>query len=361
MDAVELARQIASSLHIQAVARGCDPWQPYAFAVAEAERRGLDVEATAPGAALLDGGRASFVPQDRLILHETLGSAFDQAFLVAHEIGHVELGDDPGEEPIRAIDPARPAEVSPVGEDRVVDYGRRQRREVQMDLFAREFLIPRSVARKLHLEDGLTASQIAERLGAPYDVIAQQLFDALLLPPVTPEPERERVERPLNPLQAAAARHRGPAYLLEAGPGTGKTQTLTSRVEGLLEEGVDPRRILLLTFSNKAAGEMAERIADKNKEAAAAMWIGTFHAFGLDLVRRFHTELGLPSDPRLMDRTEAAELLEREFPRLRLVHYRNLYDPTQIIADMLAAISRAKDEVVDPKRYAELGRVDGLG
>ncbi|MFX7784555.1 UvrD-helicase domain-containing protein, partial [Acinetobacter baumannii] len=88
--------------------------------------------------------------------------------------------------------------------------------------------------------------------------------------------------------QAAAAAHRGEAYLLEAGPGTGKTQTLIARVEGLLGEGVDPRRILLLTFSNKAAGEMAERIARKRPEAAAAMWIGTFHAFGLDIIRRFH-------------------------------------------------------------------------
>jgi superfamily I DNA/RNA helicase len=84
------------------------------------------------------------------------------------------------------------------------------------------------------------------------------------------------------------------------------------------------------------------------------MWIGTFHAFGLDIIRRFHYELGLPKDPRMMDRTEAVELLEAEFPRLGLNHYRNLYDPTQIITDMLAAISRAKDEVVDDARYAEL-------
>ena len=99
---------------------------------------------------------------------------------------------------------------------------------------------------------------------------------------------------------------------------------------------------------------MAERIGRKHKAAAAAMWIGTFHAFGLDIIRRFHIELGLPKDPRMMDRTEAVELLEAEFPRLGLNHYRNLYDPTQIIADMLAAISRAKDEVVNEARYAEL-------
>lgn len=354
MDSVELARQAAAELHAHLVASGADPWSPYAFAAAEARRRGIDVEPTAAGAAVLNGGRATFVAADKLIVHENTGSPFDQAFLVAHEIGHVELGDDPEADGAPEIDPSRAAEPSPVGVDRVVDYGRRQRREVQMDLFARELLLPRGVARKLHVDGGLTASAIAARLGAPFDVVAQQLFDALLLPIVPPATVESAVERPLNPLQAAAAVHRGEAYLLEAGPGTGKTQTLIARVEGLLEDGVDPRRILLLTFSNKAAAEMAVRIARKRPEAAAAMWIGTFHAFGLDIVRRFHTELGLPKDPRMMDRTEAVELLEQEFPRLRLAHYRNLYDPTQIIADMLAAISRAKDEVVDAPAYAAL-------
>src|SRR5262252_2352384 len=356
MDGVELARQIAARLHMEAVARGGDPWHPYAFAVAEAERRGLDVEPTSRGSALLDGGRAVFIGRDQLILHENSGTSFDQAFLVAHEIGHVELGDD-DRTPAREIDPTRAAEAAPVGLDRVVDYGRRQRREVQMDLFAREFLLPRMVARRLHLEEGMSASAIAARLGAPFEVVAQQLFDALLLPPIPLVHEAEPVERPLNAEQRAAADWRGGAYLLEAGPGTGKTQTLTARVEGLLGDGVDPRRILVLTFSNKAAGEMADRIAQKHKQAATAMWIGTFHAFGLDVIRRFHAELGLPQDPRLMDRTEAVDLLEAEFPGLGLTHYRNLYDPTQIIADMLATISRAKDEVVDEKRYAELAAI----
>ena len=354
MDSVELARQVAAELHARLVASGADPWLPYDFAVAEAKRRGIDVEQTSAGAAVLYGGRATFVAADDLILHENIGSRFEQAFLVAHEIGHVELGDDPDGEPAPTIDPTRAAEPSPVGMDRVVDYGRRQRREVQMDLFAREFLLPRNVARALHVDQGLSASAIAAKLGAPFEVVAQQLVDALLLPAVPPATPATHVERPLNPLQAAAAAHRGEAYLLEAGPGTGKTQTLIARVESLLEEGVDPRRILLLTFSNKAAGEMAERIALKRPEAAAAMWIGTFHAFGLDIVRRFHAELGLPKDPRMMDRTEAVELLEEEFPRLRLAHYSNLYDPTQIIADMLAAVSRAKDEVVDAETYAAL-------
>jgi superfamily I DNA/RNA helicase len=356
MDALELARQAAAELHFQAVSFGRDPWKPYEFALAEAKRRDLDVEAVAPDFPLLNGGRAILDAGGQIILHENTGTVFDQAFLVAHEIGHAELGDNQEDEPVREIDPARSAEPSPIGIDRVIDYGRLQRREVQMDIFAREFLLPRTVARKLHLADKLTASEIAIKLGAPFDVVAQQLMDALLLPVITAGSKSEGADRPLNPLQDQAAGYRGKAYLLEAGPGTGKTQTLTSRVEGLLFDGIDPRRILVLTFSNKAAGEMAVRIARKHKHAAAAMWIGTFHAFGLDLIRRFHPELGLPKDPRMLDRTEAVEFLEQEFPRLGLVHYRDLYDPTQNIADILAAISRAKDEVVDHARYATLAQ-----
>ncbi len=354
MDAVELARQAAARLHGEAVANGHDPWKPYPFARAEAARRGLDVEVAAKGAAVLNGGRAVLVARDSLILHEDAGTAFERAFLVAHEIGHAELGDDRDSIRAQEIDPARPAEASPVGLDRVVDYGRKQRREVQMDLFAREFLLPRSVVRRLHIEEELSATAIAERLGAPFAVVAQQLFDALLLPVIQLPAAEEAAAHDPNPEQIVAAAHRGRAYLLEAGPGTGKTQTLAARIEDLLAEGIDPRRILVLTFSNKAAREMAERIAVKNSEAAAAMWIGTFHAFGLDLVRRFHGDLGLPKDPRFMDRTEAVAGLEDLFPGLGLVHYQNLSDPTQIIADMLAAISRAKDEVVDADRYAAL-------
>ena len=355
MNGVEFCRQVAAKLHADAVAKGFDPWCTYEFAVEEARRRGIDVEATSPGASLLNGGRASYIPRDQLILHENIGSVFEMAFLVAHEIGHAEFGGDVESDVPYKIELTRTAESSPIGIDRVVDYGRHQRREIQMDIFAREFLIPRPLIRKLYVEEALSASIIAERLGAPFDVVVQQRLDALLLPVIEVAAEADNKVYPPNPEQKAAANHRGRAYLLEAGPGTGKTQTLTARVESLLDEGVDPRRILLLTFSNKAAGEMAERIARKNKDAATTMWIGTFHAFGLDLMRRFHSELGLPKDPQLLDPTEAVELLEHEFPQLNLVHYRNLYDPTQIIVDILSAISRAKDEVVDEKNYTELG------
>lgn len=356
MDGVEIARKAAEILHYEAIVAGHDPWRPLTFALAEVKRRNLDAESTSKGAAVLNGGRATFVRDESLILYERGDSEFEMAFLIAHEIGHIELGDDvedTEDSTPYGIDPARSSEASPIGIERVVDYGRRQRREVQMDLFARDFLLPRSVVRKLHLEDGMTASEIATRLGAPFDVVAQQLLDSLLLPVIAAMSDGHQ-ERQLNELQAIAANHRGSAYILEAGPGTGKTKTLIARLERLLADGVDPRRILVLTFSNKAAGEIAERVARADEAAAAAMWTGTFHAFGLDLLRRFHTECGLPADPRLLDRTEAVELLEIEFPRLRLNHYRDIYDPTNIIVDILSAISRAKDEVVGVEAYQTL-------
>ncbi|RTL28822.1 MAG: ImmA/IrrE family metallo-endopeptidase [Rhodocyclaceae bacterium] len=358
MDAVELARRSAAALHATAVAAGHDPCHPYAFAVAIADLRGLDVEPTKPGAAILDGGRATLIPKDDLIVHEKRGTDFERAFLVAHEIGHAELGDrrDPTDGTV--VNPARSSEPAPIGPDRV-DYSRRQRREVQMDLFARELLLPRPVLRDMHVAQGLTATQIAAHFGAPFEVVAQQLLDALLLPRVEPEttPARTRPVRPKKPNKAQidAAAHRGGPYLLEAGPGTGKTQTLTNRVAGLLEDDIDPRSILVLTYSNKAAGEMAERIAGVDASAAAAMTIGTFHAFGLDLLRRVDPA-NRDRPPEMIDRAEAVELLENRFAALNLTHYRNLYDPTAIISDILAAISRAQDEVVDATTYAALAR-----
>jgi superfamily I DNA/RNA helicase len=354
MESAESGRQIAADLHEHAVIRGQEPWNPFQFVMAEVARRGYDAEAVSQGATMLNGGRATLIADEALILYENVGTPFEKAFLIAHEIGHIELGDATDTAPAVEIDMARASEAAPVGIDRVVDYSARQRREVQMDLFAREFLLPRVWVRKLHVDDNIGALAIAKRLGAPFEVVAQQLLDALLLPQIVYETSETHPERTPNDLQQVALNHRGKPYLLEAGPGTGKTQTLVKRIEGLLAEGVDPRRILVLTFSNKAAGEMAERIASRNQGAATAMWIGTFHAFGLDVVRRFYSDLNFDREPRLMDRTEAVELLEEEFPRLRLEHYRNLYDPTEQIVGLLSAISRAKDEVVDATKYAGL-------
>lgn len=354
MDANEVCRQKAAELHELAVLAGADPWKPYELALHEANRRQLEVERVAIGDVRLRGSRALFDPDAWLILHEDSCDPFVDAFLVSHELGHAEFGGHTEIVRTEAIDPERSLEAAPIGVDRVIDYGRRERLEVRMDLFARELLLPRPVARRYHLDDGLTASAIASRLKAPLGMVVQQLLDALLLPAIEKPVVAHQPAKPLNDDQKDAVAHRGAPFILEAGPGTGKTQTLVARVDSLLNDGVDPSRILVLTFSNKAAGELFERIALKRPGAAGAMWIGTFHAFGLDLIRRFHDRVALPADPRLLDRVDAIELLEDEFPRLGLTHFKELWDPTQKIAEILAACSRANDEVVDSAQYRRL-------
>ena len=151
--------------------------------------------------------------------------------------------------------------------------------------------------------------------------------------------------------KTAPPRIAGSPFQLQAGPGTGKTRTLVKRVLSLLAEGIDPAAILVLTFSNRAAGELSERLIAAVPEAAPKLWIGTFHAFGLDLVRRYHDKLGLAPNPALFDRSDAIEVLEEILPTLPLVHYRNLWDPAMVLRDIVAAISRAKDELADPARY----------
>ncbi len=358
MDATEAARREAERIRREAIAAGTDPWKLLDFVRLEAARRELDVYALPVGDSQLKGGRAAFDSQAGIILYEDAGAEFDRAFLIAHELGHVVLEGGTQDVVTESVEPDRSVEDAPVGIEKVLDYGARERREVRMDIFAREFLIPRSVVRDLHLQDGCSSVDIATRFGAPLQVIHQQLLDALLLPDERSFESSAMSVAALtpDPTQIIASEHRNSAFQLQAGPGTGKTRTLVRRIESLLAEGVDPTTILVLTFSNKAANELSERLAGSNPTAAAAMWIGTFHAFGLDIIRRFHDKLGLPPDPRLIDKSEAIELLEDELPRLPFRHYRNLWDPTNDLSDMLNAISRAKDEVVDAAGYRALAQ-----
>jgi len=353
---IEVSRQAASSLHEQTEQRGCDPSEPYTFACSAASKMDIAVERVPRGDVRLRGGRAFYDPDALLILHEHDEDEFTASFLVAHEIGHVSSGGETTPLCVSDVDPARSGESSGVGVDRVVDYSHRERREIQMDLFAREFLLPRQKLRKLHVEEKLTASQIAKKFKAPFPTVAQQLLDALLMPDVALEADTSASKREPNEKQRVAIDHRGAAYLLEAGPGTGKTQTLVHRVNALLDEGVDPQRLLILTFSNKAANELAERVAIANPEGATAMWIGTFHSFGLDLVRRFHDRLDRPEDPRLLDRSAAIALLEGVYPGFDLSHLKELVNPAKQLTKALDAISRAKDEVIDAAEYARLSQ-----
>lgn len=356
MDGFEQVREAARRLHDVVITEGANPLEPISLVVAAVERLDLELVWLSAGDPALKGARALFDEQSGTICCEESEDAATNALLVAHEIGHVEVHAGSTNCATEDIDPARSSEASPIGLQRVEDYGARERRELQANVFAREFLLPRRRAADLHLRENLSATAIAQQAGLPLDLVRQQLFDALLLPDSLPP---TRVAAPIytprpDPSQERAVVHRGAPFLLQAGPGTGKTKTLVNRVSSLLVDGIDPASILVLTFSNRAAGELAERFAVSAPAAAPRIWIGTFHAFGLDLVRRHHDLLELSPNPTLFDRSDAIEVLEEILPTLPLVHYRNLWDPAMVLRDVVSAISRAKDELTDPVRYRAL-------
>ncbi len=135
----------------------------------------------------------------------------------------------------------------------------------------------------------------------------------------------------LNPKQREAVAHAGGPLLVVAGAGSGKTWTLACRVAQLIDRGVPPQRILLLTFSRRAAREMlsrAERLIGSDRPAAAGrVWGGTFHAVANRLLRLYARPLGLSPDFTVLDQSDGADLMnlirgdlglaarERRFPR----------------------------------------------
>ena len=114
----------------------------------------------------------------------------------------------------------------------------------------------------------------------------------------------------LNEQQLAAVTAPPGPILVIAGAGSGKTRTLTYRVAYLLENGIDPRNILLLTFTNKAAREMLGRVANLLPVDASGLWGGTFHSVGNRILRRHGSALGYSSGFSIMDREDQKDLID---------------------------------------------------
>jgi DNA helicase-2/ATP-dependent DNA helicase PcrA len=113
----------------------------------------------------------------------------------------------------------------------------------------------------------------------------------------------------LNGQQLAAVTAPPGPLLVIAGAGSGKTRTLTYRVAYLLENGIDPRNILLLTFTNKAARQMLDRVANLLPVDASGLWGGTFHSVGNRMLRRHGSALGFSSGFTIMDREDQKDLI----------------------------------------------------
>jgi len=153
----------------------------------------------------------------------------------------------------------------------------------------------------------------------------------------------------LNPAQREAVLHFEGPILVLAGAGSGKTRVLTTRIARLIEHhGVDPSHILAVTFTNKAAGEMRERIAKLIGEMPTGMWVGTFHAIGARMLRREAHLVGRSPSFTIYDEDDSLAAVRRIMERLKIST--KTWSPKAL----RSAISGAKNALVSPEEYARL-------
>ncbi len=156
----------------------------------------------------------------------------------------------------------------------------------------------------------------------------------------------------LNVSQQEAVSHVAGPLLIVAGAGTGKTTVLTRRYVHLLQsQKLTPDHILALTFTEKAAGEMEDRVLQLLSTGTYDFWISTFHAFCQRVLEDHALEIGLPNAFRLLTPTDAWLLMKRRLGELPLLHYRPLGNPTKFLRALLQHISRLKDEGITSDDY----------
>ncbi|WP_086663865.1 DNA helicase PcrA [Lentzea kentuckyensis] len=170
------------------------------------------------------------------------------------------------------------------------------------------------------------------------------LFDLPSSPPVS---RAGHLLDDLNPAQRRAVEHSGSPLLVVAGAGSGKTRVLTRRIAYLLaERDVHPGQIMAITFTNKAAAEMKERVADMVGARARSMWVSTFHSMCVRVMRRDAKTLGMSSNFSIYDSDDTRRLITLVARDLDL-------DPKKYAARTLAVhISNLKNELIDPETAA---------
>jgi len=155
----------------------------------------------------------------------------------------------------------------------------------------------------------------------------------------------------LNPVQREAVVHEAGPLLILAGAGSGKTRVLTRRIAYLVRRrGVRPDRILALTFTNKAAGEMAERVEELLEQPVRGLWIGTFHAICLRWLRRHAREAGYAPGLSVFDTDDQKSLVRR------LLKEEGLDEKPRSLRDLISVISRLKTGGESPEQARAAAR-----
>lgn len=161
--------------------------------------------------------------------------------------------------------------------------------------------------------------------------------------------------RELNEQQYAAVTALPKAALVIAGAGSGKTRTLIYRVGYLLEQGIPPERILLLTFTNKAAFEMMHRVHDLLGFDLASLWGGTFHSIGNRILRRYSDRLGFRTDFTILDREDTESLLKSCVEQLGIDLKATEFPKPPVLAEIISLASNTQTPIagVVEDRYRE--------
>jgi len=158
----------------------------------------------------------------------------------------------------------------------------------------------------------------------------------------------------MNPSQKEAVEHNDGPMLIVAGAGTGKTFTLVEKIKQLIKEHqIKPEEILCLTFTEKAAYEMEERVDQAMPYGYFQMWISTFHSFADEILRKEASHIGLNPAYTLMTQAQAIVFLRKNLFKLDLKYFRPLSNPNKFIEGLLQHFSRLRDEDIGPKEYTE--------
>jgi DNA helicase-2/ATP-dependent DNA helicase PcrA len=171
--------------------------------------------------------------------------------------------------------------------------------------------------------------------------------------PPSPKDQLQRAPGPLlaklNPSQLEAVTTTEGPLLVLAGAGTGKTRVITTRIAHLVSRGVDPAGILAVTFTNKAAGEMRERVTALTGEGAREVTVGTFHAFCVHVLREHGQALGLFRKFTICDASDQLSAVKSAMRELRV------HETTMHPSAVLARISLAKNRMETPESFLENG------
>ncbi|MEA3452830.1 MAG: UvrD-helicase domain-containing protein [Patescibacteria group bacterium] len=169
---------------------------------------------------------------------------------------------------------------------------------------------------------------------------------------MTEEIIKSKYLKGLNSEQKEAVLCKEGPLLIIAGAGTGKTTVITKRLAYLIESGLaNSQEILAVTFTEKAAGEMEERIDRLLPFGYLDLWVSTFHSFCEKILKEYGLSIGLSTDFKLLDQTAAWMLVRKNLDKFNLNYYQPLGNPTKFIRSLLSHFSHCKDEVISPEDY----------